>query len=101
MFFLFFNSVQTLSAHGNPWNRRGSVHEVQVTVDTGHNPIKVTLKVSCCLVAKSYSDFFVTPWTVAHQDPLSQGRILELVAVSFSRASSQLRDQTHLFCINR
>ena len=38
------------------------------------------------------SDPITTPWTVAHQAPLSMGfpaRILELVAISFSRASSQ------------
>ena len=37
----------------------------------------------------SMSDCFVTPWTVAHQAPLSMGisqtRILEWVAISFSR----------------
>ena len=44
------------------------------------------------------SDSFATPWTVAPQAPLvhgiSQARILEWVAVSFSRGSSQPRDQT-------
>ena len=46
-----------------------------------------------CMYAQSFnfSNFFVTPWTVAHQDPLSMGisqaGILEWVAVSFSRAS--------------
>ena len=37
------------------------------------------------------SDFFRTPWTVAHQPPtvhgISQGRILEGVAISFSTFS--------------
>ena len=41
---------------------------------------------------------FVTPWTVACQAPLSmgffQGRILESIAISFSRESSQPSDQT-------
>ena len=41
---------------------------------------------------------FVTPWTVAHQAPLSmrfsRPRILKRVAISFSRGSSQPRDQT-------
>ena len=40
---------------------------------------------------------FVTPWTVAHQAPRSmrilQARILECVAVSSSRESSQPCDQ--------
>ena len=34
---------------------------------------------------------FATPWTIAHQAPLS---ILEWAAVSYSRGSSQPRDQT-------
>ena len=40
--------------------------------------------------------FFETPWTVAHQAPLSMGilqeRILELVAIPFSSGSSWPRD---------
>ena len=43
---------------------------------------------------------FVTPCTVAHQDPLSMGilqaRILEWVAMPSSRGSSQPRDQTQV-----
>ena len=46
---------------------------------------------------------FVTPWTVAHQAPLSMGspqaRILDWIAISFSRGSSQPRDQTHITCL--
>ena len=46
---------------------------------------------------------FVTPWTVAHQAPLSMGalqaRILEWVAILFSRGSSQPRDQNCICCI--
>ena len=55
---------------------------------------------------------FVTPWTVAHQAPLSMGfprqerekllfpvARLERVASSFSRGSSQPRDQTHISCL--
>ena len=41
-----------------------------------------------------------TPWTVAHQEPLSMGifqaRILEWVAISSSKGSSQPQDQTHV-----
>ena len=44
-----------------------------------------------------------TPWTLAHQVPLSMGilqaRILEWVAMPSSRGSSQPRDQTHVSCI--
>ena len=41
-----------------------------------------------------------TPWTVAHQASLSMGffqaRILEWVAMAFSRGSSQSRDSTQV-----
>ena len=44
-----------------------------------------------------------TPWTVAHQAPLSMGftrpRILGWVAIPFSRGSSQPRDRTRVSCI--
>ena len=43
---------------------------------------------------------FATPWTVAHQAPQSmeifQVRVLEWVAISFSRGSSWPRDQTQV-----
>ena len=51
---------------------------------------------------------FVTPWTVAHQAPLSMGLSRQEywsgVVVSYSRGSSQLRDWTHVSgvsCIGR
>ena len=49
---------------------------------------------------------FVTPWTVVRSPPgssihvISQARILEQVAISFSRGSSQPRNQTHFCCIS-
>ena len=44
---------------------------------------------------------FSTPWTVAHQAPLSMGFfIVELVALSFYRGSSWSRDQTRVACIS-
>ena len=46
----------------------------------------------------------MSPWTVACQAPLCygvfQGGILEQVAISFSRGSSQPRDQTHICCVS-
>ena len=45
------------------------------------------------------------PWTVGPQGSsvhgICQARILEGVAISFSRGSSRLRDGTHIFCIGR
>ena len=40
---------------------------------------------------------FVTPWTIVHG--ILQARILEWVAVPFSRGSSQPRDRTQVSCI--
>ena len=52
--------------------------------------------VSCSVLSDS-----VTPWTVACQAPLSilQARLLEWVAVPFSRGSFQPRDQIQISCI--
>ena len=48
------------------------------------------------------SNSFVTPWTVAHQAPLSRfPRLLEWVAISFSRGFSWPRDRTYISCIGR
>ena len=48
---------------------------------------------------------FATPWTVAHQAPpcmrFFQTRILEWVALSSSRGSSQPRNPTCVSCIGR
>ena len=54
------------------------------------------LRTALCLVTQLC--LFATPWTVAHQAPLSmrilQARILEWVAMPSSRESSQPKDQT-------
>jgi len=46
---------------------------------------------------------FVTPWTVdlqASVHGIFQARILEWMAISSSRGSSQPRDQTHISCVS-
>ena len=49
------------------------------------------------------SNSFATPWTVAPPGSsvhgISQARMLEWVAISFSRVSSWPRDQTRVLCI--
>ena len=56
-----------------------------------------------CVVSHSVVSDTATPWTIAHQAPLSMGilqaRILDYVAIPFSRGSSQPRDQTWVSCI--
>ena len=55
-------------------------------------------------LVRAPSRLFATLWTVAHQAPLHeifQARILEWVAISYSRESSQARDWTHVSGIGR
>ena len=49
-----------------------------------------------CICAQS---LFATPWTVAHQAPLSM-EFLEWVAISNSRESPQPRDRTCVSCVS-
>ena len=56
-----------------------------------------------CAKSLSHVRLFATPWTVAHQAPLSMGilqaRILEWVAMPSSRGSSQPKDRAQVSCI--
>ena len=58
--------------------------------------------VLCCAYSLSRVQLFVTPWTIAHQAPLSMGilqaRVLEWVAMPSSRGSSQSKNQTRVSC---
>ena len=62
--------------------------------------ISESFSLLCVLSRFSRVQLFATLWTVAHQAPLSMGilqaRLLEWVAIPFSRGSSQLRDQTQV-----
>ena len=52
-----------------------------------------------CVCALSWVRLFVTPWAVAcHQ--IFQTRTLEWVAISYSRGSSQPRDETQDSCVS-
>ena len=61
--------------------------------------------VCCCCLVDVMPTSSVTSWTVAHQAPLSMGlpgtRILEWVAISFSKGFSHSRDRTRVSCIGR
>ena len=62
------------------------------------------LSVICCLAAQLYG-LFCKPrdWSPPGSSVfgISQPRILEWLAISFSRGSSQPRDWTHISCIDR
>ena len=63
---------------------------------------KLYLCLFLLLIRQVVCDSFATPWTVACQAPLtviSQARILEWVTISFSRVSSQPRDQILVSCM--
>ena len=68
-----------------------------------HTLIGMISSVMCCAQSLSCVQLFVTPWTRAHQVPLSMGiiqaKILEWVAIPSSRGSFQPRDQICVFCI--
>ena len=67
------------------------------------NPYVESRKIVCCAQSLSRVQFFVIPWTVTHQAPLSirilQARILKWVAMLSSRGSFQPRDRTEVSCI--
>jgi len=60
-------------------------------------------KKCCWIKVLGHVWLFETPWTVAHQGPsvhgIFQARILEWIAISFSRGSSRPKDQTCFSCI--
>ena len=59
--------------------------------------------IRCMLNCFSLVKFFETPWTVASQALLSMvfsRQEYQLVAISYSRGSSQPRDQTWVSCIS-
>ena len=75
---------------------------------TKHDLYKLYMKIHglpcCCLVAKSHPTLFDTvdyspQGSSVHG--ISQARILEWVAIFFSRGSFWLRDRTHISCVGR
>ena len=81
----------------------GHVHPSLSSNSSGSRPLKLTGKiVCCCLITKSRPtlchprDYSLAGSSV---HGISQARVLEWVAISFSRQSSWPRDQTHVPCI--
>ena len=73
---------------------------ISIAIDSGNSIFNKSLKwfLACMLSLFGHVKLFVTLWTVACQAPLSMGilqaRILEWVAMPFSRGSSWPRDKT-------
>ena len=70
--------------------------------------VKVLIAQSLCVCVCSCMSNSATPWSVTHQAPsvpgILQARILQWVAISFSRGCSQPRDWTcvsYISCISR
>ena len=66
--------------------------------------VKIEIKYKICICAQSCPTLWDSmdcslPGSSSHG--ISQSRILEWVAISFSRGSSLPRDQTHISCIGR
>ena len=83
--------------HNHP-NRKQTKYPVDNWID------KFWYIIPCCLASKSRLTFCnpldcSPPGSSDHR--ISQARILERAAISFSGGSSRLRDQTCVFCIGR
>ena len=52
-------------------------------------------------MSESFGNLMDCSVSVSSVHRIFQERILEGVAISFSKGSSQLRDQTHISCIDR
>ena len=80
----------------------GKSHGQRSLVD--YSPCGCRVKTCACVLSHlSRVQLFAALWTVAHQAPLSMGfskqEYWSGFSVSSSRASSQLRDQTHISCV--
>ena len=79
------------------------VRKCQTRLSDSHTHTHTHTHTCVCSVV-SHVQLFATPQTVAHQALLhgiSQARILEWIAISFSRGSSGSKDQTCASCIDR
>ena len=71
--------------------------------------VRVRVRACVCVRVRDRSlsrvPLLATPWTVAHQAPLSVGfprqEFWECVVISFSRGSFRPRDGTHISCIGK
>ena len=67
-------------------------------------PLKSHAFVSTCMLSHSVVSYSLTPWTCSPPGSschgISKARILEWVAISFSRGSFWPRDQTRISCVS-
>ena len=96
-----------VGARGDPGETKTSMNLHVVTDKASFSCCQDPEVLPCPGYVLSRVPLFATPWTVAHQAPLSMGilqaRILERGAMPSSRGSSQPREQTHIYvsCIGR
>ena len=87
---------------GSGMDMRACLDEIpELLLGGSGNMVKVP---GMCAQAFSHVQLFATPWNVAGQAPLSMGilqaRMLEWFAISYSKGSSQPRDQNQVSCIS-
>ena len=78
--------------------------KVYNSISLGIWQIPMCVCVCVCVCTLSCVQLFMIPWTILPQAALHgifQAKILEWVAISYSRRSSWPRDQIHISCIGR
>ena len=110
IFYLYETCIRFLSFPGNLKDYWFPAFLGLSGIKNKYSTVCVCVCVCVCTHALSLSHvrIFATPLTVAHKALLSRGtfqaRILEWIAISLSRGSSQPRDWTHvsfIFCTGR
>jgi len=77
----------------------GDKLEMDISLDKVHKVIILMCVCLCSVVSNVFNPTDYNTGSCAHG--IFQARILEWVAISFSKVSSQSRDQTHISCIGR
>ena len=100
---MFIKNIYKLSQHVPARTQQAGCLVSPFILITWVQSKAVFLPIWCvCVQLLSHGWLFATPWTVSQPDSSVHGtfqaRILEWIAISYSRGSSQLWDRTCIFC---